>query len=147
MPMDLNKLRAKKGMPIPETTPKPRATEPASEPKPEPAPEAKQEQPPKNVEKVEQPKKKPLSKADRLDGKVLRKGRLPDGSSFDVKWDATAELWKGRLVMVLNGEAMQFYCEHNGVFALLSKLDNQYRAVLREREQKEAGLLWVRTPG
>lgn len=146
MAMDLNKLRAKKGMPIPEAkTPKPATTEPAPKPKPEPQPasEAKVE-PPK---KVEQPKKKPpISKADRLDGKVLRKGRLPDGSSFDVKWDATAELWKGRLVMVLNGEAMQFYGEHSGVFALLSKLDNQYRAVVRSREQQEAGTLWVRTP-
>lgn len=49
--------------------------------------------------------------------------RLPDGSKFDVRYDATRELWSGTLVI----QGQTFTDSASGVFNLLTKLDRQYR--------------------
>jgi hypothetical protein len=56
-------------------------------------------------------------------------GRLPDGSRYDVAYDATAQAWSGTLT-IPGREA--FTASASGVFTLLSKLDGLYRATLPE---------------
>jgi hypothetical protein len=53
------------------------------------------------------------------------KSRLPDGAVFHVEYDATAETWTGTLA--INGQT--FKGKASGVFRLLVKLDNDFRAV------------------
>ena len=55
-------------------------------------------------------------------------GRLPDGSCFEVRFDAAAESWSGTLTV---GPA-RFTATAGGVFRLLTLLDRQYRATLPE---------------
>jgi hypothetical protein len=52
---------------------------------------------------------------------------LPDGSRFDVAYDATAQAWSGTLTVPTAGT---FTASVGAVFKLLSKLDAQYRASL-----------------
>jgi hypothetical protein len=53
-------------------------------------------------------------------------GRLPDGSCFEVRYDASDESWSGTLTV---GPA-RFTATAGGVFRLLTLLDRQYRATL-----------------
>jgi hypothetical protein len=53
-------------------------------------------------------------------------GRLPDGSCFEVRFDAAAGTWSGTLTI---GSA-KFTGTSSGVFRLLSLLDQQYRESL-----------------
>ena len=55
-------------------------------------------------------------------------GRLPDGATFHVVYDATAEKWTGRLSVP---EAGTFDSSAGGVFKLLQKLDGQFRGAIR----------------
>jgi hypothetical protein len=59
-------------------------------------------------------------------GNHYLKGRLPDGASFAVAYDATAERWQGTLTI---GTTV-FQGETSGVFRLLEQLDKEYRASL-----------------
>jgi hypothetical protein len=53
-------------------------------------------------------------------------GRLPDGSCFEVRYDAAAETWSGTLTV----GPSRFTATAGGVFRLLTLLDGQYRAAL-----------------
>lgn len=57
------------------------------------------------------------------------RGRLPDGSRFDVQWDAVKEHWTGTLVVPgdLTPCGTIFSARARGVFPLLAKLDKLYR--------------------
>jgi hypothetical protein len=58
-------------------------------------------------------------------------GRLPDGSRFEVSYDATKEQWTGTLtVPTPGGSPDTFSGSGSGLFRLLSSLDRQYRATL-----------------
>ena len=66
-------------------------------------------------------------------GKAARPqpGRLPDGSRFDVGYDAAKEQWSGSLTIPNpDGAPATFTGTGSGLFALLSALDRQYRATL-----------------
>ena len=63
-------------------------------------------------------------------GPKRQAGRLPDRSRFEVQFDAAAEAWSGTLTMPGDGEALTFSATASGVFTLLSKLDQLYRATL-----------------
>jgi hypothetical protein len=60
--------------------------------------------------------------------------RLPDGSTFQVRYDASTETWSGTLAV---GEAT-FTASASGVFKLLEKLDRLYRVTLPEQPAGEA---------
>jgi hypothetical protein len=55
------------------------------------------------------------------------KGRLPDGSNFNVTWDAAAGQWSGTLTVPGVGA---FTDSRPGLFKLNRALDDQYRASL-----------------
>jgi hypothetical protein len=58
-------------------------------------------------------------------------GRLPDGSRFEVRYDAAKEQWSGSLtVPATGGEPATFTGSGSGLFPLLTELDKQYRATL-----------------
>ena len=60
-----------------------------------------------------------------------QRGRLPDGSRFEVGYDAAREQWSGTLTIpTLGGEPTVFTGSGSGLFPLLSSLDRQYRATL-----------------
>ncbi len=56
-------------------------------------------------------------------------GRLPDGSRFDVAYDAAAERWAGTLAVpaAAAAEPAVFSASASGVFQLLRALDRAYR--------------------
>jgi hypothetical protein len=57
---------------------------------------------------------------------------LPDGSRFEVCYDAALEQWSGSLtVPTSDGAPATFTGTGSGLFALLSSLDRQYRATLK----------------
>jgi hypothetical protein len=57
--------------------------------------------------------------------------RLPDGSRFEVCYDAAKEQWSGSLTIpTSDGAPATFTGTGSGLFPLLSKLDGQYRATL-----------------
>jgi hypothetical protein len=60
---------------------------------------------------------------------------LPDGSRFDVVYDASAPTWSGTLTVPAAGT---FTASASAVFKLLSKLDAQYRASLSSPEASSA---------
>jgi hypothetical protein len=65
-------------------------------------------------------------RAPRLPG-----GRLPDGSRFEVRYDAAKEQWSGSLtVPAAEGAPTTFTGSGSGLFPLLTRLDQQYRATL-----------------
>lgn len=72
-------------------------------------------------------------------------GRLPDGATFDVRYDAAAEAWTGTLTIPaavateLAGELADkiFTGSASGVFRLLQDLDGRYRAWRREQGQEQ----------
>ena len=58
-------------------------------------------------------------------------GRLPDGSRFEVTYDASKEQWAGSLtVPTPGGEPATFAGSGSGLFPLLAELDRLYRASL-----------------
>ena len=58
-------------------------------------------------------------------------GRLPDGSRFEVSYDAAKEQWSGTLtVPTPSGAPATFSGSGSGLFPLLTSLDKQYRATL-----------------
>jgi hypothetical protein len=60
-----------------------------------------------------------------------RAGRLPDGSRFEVSYDASKERWSGTLtVPTPGGASATFTGSGSGLFPLLATLDGQYRATL-----------------
>ena len=66
--------------------------------------------------------------------------RLPEGSRFDVKYDASSVMWSGSLSIPLSEEetakkgieAILFSDSRSGVFQLLGSLDRMYREFLCE---------------
>jgi hypothetical protein len=57
--------------------------------------------------------------------------RLPDGSRFEVQYDASTAKWNGTLtVPVPGGKPATFTGSRSALFKLLSILDEQYRATL-----------------
>ncbi len=75
-------------------------------------------------------KRKPLTRYNEQ-----KQERLPDGSRFEVRYDAVEVMWSGKLVIRTEGGEEVFESDASGVFKLLSRLDGQYRA------WKE-GMLW-----
>ncbi len=61
--------------------------------------------------------------------------RLPDGSTFDLKYDATAERWTGRLVVMVNGDRQTFMVNARTAFTTLSRLDTFYRKFLSNKKE------------
>jgi hypothetical protein len=58
-------------------------------------------------------------------------GRLPDGSRFEVGYDAAREQWSGTLTIPNpGGEPAVFTGSGSGLFPLLASLDSQYRATM-----------------
>jgi hypothetical protein len=58
-------------------------------------------------------------------------GRLPDGSRFEVLYDAAKEQWSGSLtVPATEGAPTTFTGSGSALFPLLTSLDKQYRATL-----------------
>jgi len=58
-------------------------------------------------------------------------GRLPDGSQFEVRYDAAKERWSGSLtVPTPGGTPATFTGSGSALFPLLANLDKQYRATL-----------------
>jgi hypothetical protein len=67
-------------------------------------------------------------------GKTARPhpGRLPDGSRFEVCYDAALEQWSGSLtVPSSDGAPATFTGMGSALFPLLSSLDSQYRDTLK----------------
>jgi hypothetical protein len=59
-------------------------------------------------------------------------GRLPDGSRFDVSYDAEKQRWSGTLTVPSpDGEPATYCGSGSALFPLLTGLDAQYRASLR----------------
>lgn len=110
--------RSAKGEAPPEAPPQPEATPPVAE---APAP----------------PKGKPL-RAERLDNKQVARGRLPDGSEFQARYDARARRWAGTLRVSVNGEAKVFEESASGVWSLMGKLDARYREWLHPTPEAPA---------
>ncbi len=77
-------------------------------------------------------KRKPLTRYNEQ-----KQERLPDGSVFQVRYDAVAVMWSGALIIKTETGEEVFESDASGVFKLLSRLDGQYRA------WKE-GMLWKR---
>jgi hypothetical protein len=79
----------------------------------------------RKVQEAAQPPRK--GKTDRR-----QPGRLPDGSRFEVCYDAAMEQWSGSLtVPTSDGPPATFSGTGSGLFPLLSSLDRQYRATLK----------------
>ena len=58
-------------------------------------------------------------------------GRLPDGSRYEVKYDAASRAWSGTLtVPTPGGPPVTIEGAMSGLFPLLAHLDSQYRAAL-----------------
>jgi len=76
----------------------------------------------------QQQKKKP--KLGNRDKKMASKGRLPLGSSFDLRWNGAE--WHG--VLTVPGFA-PFVSSNNGVFHLLTILDDRFRAKAAESQE------------
>jgi hypothetical protein len=87
------------------------------------------------------PKQKPRGYSrGAFDARAREKGRLPDGSAFQVRWAARVERWSGVLTVPTPGRgdgtaAVEFRGEAGGVFRLLESLDNQYRDWLAKEKQ------------
>lgn len=59
--------------------------------------------------------------------------RLPDGSTFEAKYNAETQTWRGTLTVP---GALPFTQTCKGVFGLLTKLDQCYRRSLRLPPEK-----------
>jgi hypothetical protein len=84
------------------------------------------------LRRIEKEKRKLLA-AQQPPGRAPRPqgGRLPDGSQFEVRYDAAKEQWSGSLtVPAAGGTPAIFTGSGSGLFPLLASLDRQYRATL-----------------
>ena len=62
--------------------------------------------------------------------------RLPDGSKFEVRYDAERVEWSGSLTVIApGGGTFVFVASAPSVFGLLKRLDAKYRASLRAEEE------------
>ena len=84
---------------------------------------------PEPPQKEKKPQRPWTPKAN--DRALMAKGRLPNGSSFTVAYDAEKMVWNGSLYVK---EADLFHGQASGVFQLLHSLDDQYRAHLKAQE-------------
>jgi hypothetical protein len=81
----------------------------------------------KEKQKADEEQKPPQGK-----GRGPQTGRLPNGSRFEVSYDATKKRWSGSLsVPTPGGSPATFSGSGSGLFPLLSSLDKQYRATLK----------------
>jgi hypothetical protein len=95
--------------------------------------ERKQEQERQAAELRRAEKEKRMAEdAQRAEGRSRgpQSGRLPDGSRFEVAYDAAQERWSGSLTVPTPGGPATFTGSGSGLFPLLSALDRQYRASL-----------------
>ncbi len=76
----------------------------------------------------------PASKAERLDKKKLRYGRLPDGSVFHTSYCAEKQEWSGSLTVP---GAPVIEMSFGGVFMLMVRLDRKYREWLDTQQPKQ----------
>lgn len=65
---------------------------------------------------------------------VDQKGRLPDGSIYQKKYDATAQLWTVTLIVPMDGETKHFSATGSGSMRTEFECDNLYRAWLDARD-------------
>lgn len=75
------------------------------------------------------PKKPKKSRTTRFDEEMSNRGRLPDGSQFELTYDET-EGWSGTLL--ISGRDLTFTASASGVYRLLRNLDTFYRDWLKE---------------
>ena len=88
------------------------------------------------LRRAEKEKKKALAQQARSKGRH-EGGRLPDGSHFEMHYDATKSQWTGILTVPKpGGEPAKFTGSGSGLFPLLIKLDRQYRATLEPAKQE-----------
>lgn len=57
-------------------------------------------------------------------------GRLPDGSCFQVAYDAASETWSGSLTVPSDSDPSVYTDQADGVFGLLEKLHYQRKRIL-----------------
>jgi len=92
-----------------------------------------QEQEAADLRRAQREKRKVDEEQTPRQGKAPRPqpGRLPDGSRFEVSYDAAKERWSGMLTVPTPGGApATFSGSGSGLFPLLTSLDKQYRATL-----------------
>jgi len=95
----------------------------------------RQEQEAAELRRAEKEKRK-LEQAEQQPGQGKapgrQTGRLPDGSRFEVSYDAAKQRWSGSLTVTIpEGEPSTFTGSASGLFPLLTSLDRQYRATLK----------------
>ena len=64
-------------------------------------------------------------------------GRLPDGSTVQMSYDASKQLWMGTLTILSHPDKPIFGDIRSGQFRLLHCLDLQYRKWLKEQEAEK----------
>jgi hypothetical protein len=64
-----------------------------------------------------------------------QKGRLPDGSNFNLIWSTDVMTWTGTLVTTIAGKERLISASGVNAFTLMKKLDVLYRAELPENAQ------------
>ena len=79
-------------------------------------------------------------KQPKTSGKRRIIDRLPDGSSFSLKYDGVAVMWTGVLTIPFEGEVFTFKREANAVNWLTRDLDAQWRLVLDKRKRTAEAL-------
>jgi hypothetical protein len=93
-----------------------------------------EEQEAAELRRVEKEKRKAEAEQPPQSGKAAapHAGRLPDGSRFEVQYDAAQEQWSGSLTVPgPDGEPATFTGSGSALFPLLSSLDRQYRATVK----------------
>ncbi len=71
-------------------------------------------------------KKPKVGRVEQSERKMAKRGRLPDGATFLMGYDAGKKEWLGTLTV----EGVQFTLRAGGVFRLLEQLDKMYRSSL-----------------
>lgn len=86
-----------------------------------------------------QAKAPPLATPEQQDARRAHKGRLPDGSRFDLTYHANTQTWTGELLIwsVEVNDLITFSGEAPGVVRLLDKLDDLYRKWVTEHSEPE----------
>ena len=67
------------------------------------------------------------------DKQAAKRGRLPDGSSYICRYDATACLWTVTLAVTTAAGEQTFSHQFGALFQCLEKVDKMYRATLAEK--------------
>lgn len=68
-----------------------------------------------------------------LEGKAVKRGRLPDKSRFDISYNAATKTWSG--VLIVDGFGV-FEGIELGAFLLLNSLDGKYREAVGKVDSK-----------